>query len=212
MYNSLKFKVRGFSMVELSIVIVAVGLLMGTMSAGVGLIRATKLKRIIKEVSTYKMAYNTFYTMYDVAPGSTSDPSGSNKPFMELHNSGILKVKPSKDGTIESNFRSGAMWRIEFEGRLGKNQSPVNPNADIFEFYGYNALKIGMGEDKNQGVFSGVEAISLDKKLDDRKSCSCVVGILDSDGTFLEDKAKKEKELFGEKNSKGYNLAIRMDF
>lgn len=60
---------RGFSLVELSIVLVILGLLTGGILAGQSLIRAAELRSVSTEISKYKAAMNTFRDKYFAVPG-----------------------------------------------------------------------------------------------------------------------------------------------
>ena len=60
---------KGFSIVELSIVLVIIGLLIGAVLAGKELIRQSKIQSVIKEANLYKTAIATFYLKYDALPG-----------------------------------------------------------------------------------------------------------------------------------------------
>jgi len=60
---------RGFSLVELSIVLVLLGLLTGGILAGQSLIRASELRGVVGEYQRYQSAIQTFRDTYTAAPG-----------------------------------------------------------------------------------------------------------------------------------------------
>ncbi len=64
-----KQKNSGFTLVELSIVLVIIGLLVGGILAGADLIRAAKTGKIISETEQIKTAVNAFYLKYNCIPG-----------------------------------------------------------------------------------------------------------------------------------------------
>jgi prepilin-type N-terminal cleavage/methylation domain-containing protein len=64
---------RAFSLVELSIVLVIVGLLTGGILMGQSLIRNSELQSIVSEVQKYKDAAIAFREQYDALPGDMSD-------------------------------------------------------------------------------------------------------------------------------------------
>lgn len=64
---------RGFSLVELSIVLVILGLLTGGVLGGQSLIRAAELRSLSSEMSRYSTAVNTFRDKYIGLPGDISN-------------------------------------------------------------------------------------------------------------------------------------------
>lgn len=60
---------RGFSLVELSIVLVILGLLVGGVLGGTALIKAAELRAITTELQRYQTATNTFRAKYHALPG-----------------------------------------------------------------------------------------------------------------------------------------------
>lgn len=60
---------RGFTLVELSIVLVIIGLLVGGVLVGQALIRAAELRAVTSEYDKYSTALATFYGKYNGLPG-----------------------------------------------------------------------------------------------------------------------------------------------
>ncbi len=65
----------GFTLVELSIVLVIIGLLIGGVLKGRELIENSKISTTIMQVQTYSQATNSFLKMYKYLPGDITDPS-----------------------------------------------------------------------------------------------------------------------------------------
>jgi len=64
---------KAFSLVELAIVLVVIGLLSATIVGGQKLVEQMKTKKVISEVKTIQSALTTFNTMYDAFPGDMAD-------------------------------------------------------------------------------------------------------------------------------------------
>lgn len=60
---------RAFTLIELSIVLVIIGLLVGGVLAGQSLIRAAELRAITREFQAYQTALGAFKDKYDAIPG-----------------------------------------------------------------------------------------------------------------------------------------------
>jgi prepilin-type N-terminal cleavage/methylation domain-containing protein len=60
---------KAFSLVELSIVLIIIGLLVAAVTTGSTLIKQAKLRTIINDIENYKTAYNTFWLTYEAIPG-----------------------------------------------------------------------------------------------------------------------------------------------
>jgi len=59
----------GFTLIELSIVLVIIGLLAGGILVGRDLIRAAEIQRQVKQLQEYQLAFTTFKTKYNCIPG-----------------------------------------------------------------------------------------------------------------------------------------------
>ena len=59
----------GFSLVELSVVLVIIGFIAGGVVVGQDLIKAAEVRSVVRDISTYKEAIYTMTTKYDCLPG-----------------------------------------------------------------------------------------------------------------------------------------------
>jgi prepilin-type N-terminal cleavage/methylation domain-containing protein len=66
-------KQSAFSLVELSVVLVILGLLVGGVLAGQSLIRAAELRSVLADFSRYNAAFRTFQDKYFALPGDMSN-------------------------------------------------------------------------------------------------------------------------------------------
>lgn len=60
---------KGFTLVELSIVIVVIGLIVAGVVGGQALVKQAQLRSAVNDIQKYKVAYNTFFLEYNSIPG-----------------------------------------------------------------------------------------------------------------------------------------------
>ena len=73
---------RGFTLIELSIVLVIIGLIVGGVLVGRDLISAAEVRATIAQVEKYSTAANTFRGKYGQLPGDIRNPDAPNFGFL----------------------------------------------------------------------------------------------------------------------------------
>src|ERR1017187_10122680 len=71
----------GFTLVELSIVLVIIGLIIGGVLVGRDLISAAEVRAQISQIEKYQTAVNTFRDKYGYLPGDIPEPTASQYGF-----------------------------------------------------------------------------------------------------------------------------------
>ena len=71
----MKYNRAGFTLIELSIVLVIIGLIVGGILVGQDLIRAAEVRSTVSQMEKYKSAVNTFRTKFDGIPGDMTQAS-----------------------------------------------------------------------------------------------------------------------------------------
>lgn len=71
----------GFTLVELSIVLVIIGLIIGGVLVGKELIAASEIRATIGQIEKYRTAVNTFRVKYNFMPGDMPEPAASGFGF-----------------------------------------------------------------------------------------------------------------------------------
>ncbi len=87
-------------MVELSIVIVVIGLLAAATMVGRDLLVSAQLKALISEIESHKIAVDNFQTQYENLPG---DMPNATSFWTTAQNSGVAVKNGNGDGNIGAN-------------------------------------------------------------------------------------------------------------
>lgn len=95
-------KKSGFSLIELSIVLIIIGLLIAGVTGGASLIKSSELRSIITEARSWAIGVNSFYNQFDALPGDYNVAVG------------VASTDGDNDGTIEGNGGGGTN---SYEGR-----------------------------------------------------------------------------------------------
>jgi prepilin-type N-terminal cleavage/methylation domain-containing protein len=72
----------GFTLIELSIVLVIIGLIVGGVLVGQDLIRAAAVRAQITQIEKYNTAANTFYGKYGYLPGDINGTAATQFGFV----------------------------------------------------------------------------------------------------------------------------------
>jgi prepilin-type N-terminal cleavage/methylation domain-containing protein len=94
-------KRNGFSLIELSIVLVIMGLIVGGVMAGSSLIRNAEVKSVITEFTQYRDAALTFRTKYGALPGDLPDAGNYWSGAVSGNGDGVLDVAALAGATAE---------------------------------------------------------------------------------------------------------------
>lgn len=82
---------KGFTLVEIAIVLVIIGLLLGAILKGQEMIKSAKIKRVVKQADELRAAAYTYQDLYKYLPGD--DPNASSRwPSVDGNGNG--------DGTV----------------------------------------------------------------------------------------------------------------
>ena len=90
---------RGFTLVELSIVLVIIGLIVGGVLAGRDLIRAATLRAVIKEVKNYETVIHIFRDKYGYLP---ADMPNARDYWPACNDNGANPCNGDGDGTNDA--------------------------------------------------------------------------------------------------------------
>lgn len=100
-----KLHKSGFTLIELSIVLVIIGLIVGGVLVGQDLIRAAGVRAVITQIEKYNTAANTFRGKYGSLPGDMNAASATQFGFAAR---GTYKGEGDGNGVIEGVTSDGA--------------------------------------------------------------------------------------------------------
>jgi prepilin-type N-terminal cleavage/methylation domain-containing protein len=135
----------GFTLVELSIVLVIIGLIIGGVLVGQDLISAATVRAQISQIEKYQAAVNTFRSKYGYLPGDMPDPYATQYGFVARGGTGIglgdgNGIIQAHIGLAPASGEAMAFWNdlsqaVLIEGNFSNDNFNVafssNP-ADVF--------------------------------------------------------------------------------
>ncbi len=110
MKKTFSSKKSAFSLIELSIVLIIIGLLIAGVTGGASLIKSSELRAAISEARGYAVAVNGFFAQYNALPGDyTVAIAGSS--YAGPTNGGNSKIQYTASDTVNST--GGAAYASE---------------------------------------------------------------------------------------------------
>ena len=110
MKKTFSSKKSAFSLIELSIVLIIIGLLIAGVTGGASLIKSSELRAAISEARGYAVAVNGFFAQYNALPGDyTVAIAGSS--YAGPTNGGNSKIQYTASDTVNST--GGAAYSSE---------------------------------------------------------------------------------------------------
>ncbi len=111
----MKHQKVGFTLIELSIVLVIIGLVVGGILVGQDLIHAASLRAMLSQVQSFQQAVNTFSLKYNDLPG---DVLASKATAFGLHPRAGGRAHGDGDGFLDGNASSIESYNICGENAL----------------------------------------------------------------------------------------------
>ena len=106
---------KGFTLVEIAIVLVIIGLLLGGVLKGQELIKSAKIKTTANQVKQFQSAIYTFQDKYRALPGASKNSAlttlattegtfQTTKAFPQLIEAGLISGTPDSTGKLSNEF------------------------------------------------------------------------------------------------------------
>ena len=128
-----KNKDSGFTLIELSIVLVIIGLIVGGVLVGMDLVNAARVRAQISQIQQYQTAVNTFKLKYGYIPGDIPDPYAQQAGFLAR---GSDRGQGDGNGVLEGYVSGSGITRCgitnyDHSGRLQEGGETVTFWADL---------------------------------------------------------------------------------
>jgi len=187
---------RGFTLIEMSIVLVIIGLVIGGVIAGKSLIQRARIHNLASEIQQMRMSVNAFVMQYDMMPGDLVNagdywPScASPSSLCNGNGDGVVNSSEEKyrswqhmslAGTLEGNYTGEPNGSGRCEIDVNTPGSTIKGGGYMFQTFSFsgwnirfeNGLQFGSRQNVSlsacldYAVVSPVDAFGVDKKLDE---------------------------------------------
>lgn len=148
---------RGFSLVELSIVLVILGLLVGGVLSGQSLIRAAELRAVTTEYTRYATAVSSFRDKYFALPGDMNNATsfwtardagdGLGTDCTDVASTSAATCNGNGDGQVTANYERFRYWQHLANAGLieGSYTGVGTPVGGLITTIGTNVPKSKLG-------------------------------------------------------------------
>ncbi len=137
-----KSKQSGFTLVEIAIVLVIIGLILGGVLKGQVLIENAKYKNFVKQVESYRGAFYTFQDTYRALPGDISNISALDAAAVAGDGDGI--IEGDYCGTDEEE--ACTVWsHLRYAGIIAGSPDDTDATASPTHTYGGLVSTIATG-------------------------------------------------------------------
>ncbi len=126
---------KGFSLIELSIVLIIIGLLVAGITGGASLIKSAELRSFMSELRNYQTAVNAYYTATGELPGSEGSSqinfTKSCLAWANMMKEGVVDVDVSAVNSDMDECTQGTENGVGAESAVSKFTSENSPTSKL---------------------------------------------------------------------------------
>ena len=188
-------KKSAFSLIELSIVLIIIGLLISGITGGASLIKSSELRSVISEARAYATSVNGFHSQFNAYPGDYNVALGSQGTyvgdadgtieFTSVHTtvvgneSAMAWYMLTQIGSVAGSYTAAAATTSQVPG-THMPASKIRAAGWLFDYISSQNVAVltgatvttGIGTGStlanfSSGVITPVDALSIDTKVDD---------------------------------------------
>lgn len=190
-----KAKLSGFSLVELAIVLIIIGLIVGGVLKGQDLVESARVNSIQTQLNEIRVASSTFLNKYDDLPGDIADVTVVSSDTNLKSGNGNGRIEGARMDAKQADSEAVGFWQqLRAANLLGgitdnaaANMAVANGLASkvggIYTItnetrFGSQAhwINLGRGTGVDGGVVSPTQMRGIDKKSDDGRPTSGNIG------------------------------------
>ncbi|MDP3371512.1 MAG: prepilin-type N-terminal cleavage/methylation domain-containing protein [Candidatus Paracaedibacteraceae bacterium] len=164
----LRHRVKAFSLIELSIVLVIVGVLMGAIFKGQDLLDVAKVRSVVHDFHRIQVAFHAYHDSYGMLPG---DDSRATNRF------GNAVTNGNGNGLIEPNEQDNVWIHLHKAGDFDSDTAPTSKLGGNYDVVSVpNATMTGnwirLSKDHGYALLSPKQAQRLMSKVDEGQSAN----------------------------------------
>ena len=167
----MKLNNKGFSLIELSIVLIIIGLLVAGITGGASLIKSAELRAVMSEIRNYQTAVNAYYTAAGKLPGGLDSDqlnfTETGVAWKDIFDEGITDEEPTTVTGSATSLTSNYGMTSKIKGSyyvLGYN-TPMDMNVILIASGTETPANLTAGTPANASIPSK-DAKFLDEKMD----------------------------------------------
>lgn len=125
----IKFRTNfeGFSLMEISIVLLIIGIIAGGMMKGKDLIESAQIRSVVNDMQNFRIAYASYLNLYDSFPGDDSEASTRFPSVSNGDGDGEISTGDAKN-ILPHLYAAGLIDSVKRVPKIGGNYDIISEN------------------------------------------------------------------------------------